>query len=96
MQVRTKEDLRKLLLSIDHRGYPAYKETRGRWSFGSFILSIDHVQGDPFASPSNVSVIVPGRIAQFPETMIKETHRRIALQDHLLKLPKALPALTRA
>lgn len=86
MQVRTKEDLRKLLLSIDHRGYPAYKETRGRWSFGSFILSIDHVQGDPFASPSNVSVIVPGRIAQFPETMIKETHRRIALQDHLLRL----------
>ena len=84
--IKTSEDLTKLLLSIDHRGYPAYKETRGRWSCGSYILSIDHVQGDPFASPSNVSVIVPGRTALFPKEYLQETHRRIALQDHLLRL----------
>ena len=84
--IKTSEDLTKLLLSIDHRGYPAYKETRGRWSYGSYILSIDHVQGDPFASPSNVSVIVPGRTALFPKEYMQETHRRIALQDHLLRL----------
>lgn len=84
--IKTSEDLTKLLLSIDHRGYPAYKETRGRWSYGSYILSIDHVQGDPFASPSNVSVIVPGRTALFPKEYMQEAHRRIALQDHLLRL----------
>ena len=84
--IKTSEDLTKLLLSIDHRGYPAYKETRGRWSCGFYILSIDHVQGDPFASPSNVSVIVPGRTALFPKEYLQETHRRIALQDHLLRL----------
>ena len=62
---KTKEDLRSLLLSINRRGYPAYKETRGRWSFGSYILSIDHVQGDPFAAPSKVSVLVSGKRALF-------------------------------
>jgi len=31
-------------------------------------------------------VIVPGKTAQFPEAFIKEAHRRIALQDHLLRL----------
>lgn len=83
--MKTKDDLRRLLLSIDHRGYPAYKDTRGKWSFGTYILSIDHVQGDPFASPSNVSIIVPGKTAAFPAAYLQEKHRRIALQDLLLR-----------
>ena len=84
--MKTKDDLRKLLLSIDHRGYPAYKDTRGKWSYGNYILSIDHVQGDPFASPSNVSVIVPGRVARFPREYTAPGHRLITLQDMLLRL----------
>ena len=84
--MKTNEDLRKLLLSIDHRGYPAYKDTRGKWSYGNYILSIDHVQGDPFAAPSNVSVIVPGRVARFPREYTDPVHRLITLQDMLLRL----------
>ena len=84
--MKTNDDLRRLLLSIDRRGYPAYKETRGKWSFGNYILSIDHVQGDPFASPSNVSVTVPGRIARFPQEYTAPGHRLITLQDMLLRL----------
>ena len=84
--MKTNEDLRKLLLSIDHRGYPAYKDTRGKWSYGNYILSIDHVQGDPFAAPSNVSVIVPGRVARFPQEYTAPGHRLITLQDMLLRL----------
>ena len=38
---------------IDHRSYPAYKDTRGAYQFGKYVLSIDHVQGDPFAAPSD-------------------------------------------
>ena len=83
--MKTNEDLRKLLLSIDHRGYPAYKETRGRWSYGNYILSIDHVQGDPFVAPSSVSVIVPGRVARFPKEYTAPAHRLVALQDMLLR-----------
>ena len=82
---RTGTDLRKLLQSIDRKGYPAYKQTKGRWSYGRYILSIDHVQGDPFASPSKVSVTVPARTALFPEALFAVKHRRIALQDHLLR-----------
>ena len=83
--MKTKDDLRKLLISIDHRGYPAYKDTRGRWQYGNYILSIDHVQGDPYASPSNVSVIVPGRIALFPKNYLEPKYRRVTLQDMLLR-----------
>ena len=51
-KMKTSADLRELLNRIDHRGYPAYKDTRGSWQFDGYVLSIDHVQGDPFAAPS--------------------------------------------
>ena len=51
------EELRTLLLSIDRRSYPAYKSLAGIYRFPGFQLSIDHVQGDPFASPSHLSPI---------------------------------------
>lgn len=78
-------DLRNLLMRIDHRGYPAYKDTRGKYQFDQYILSIDHVQGDPFASPSKVSLLVPGRIAGFGKECYETKERRIAFQDHLLR-----------
>lgn len=50
--MKSSEDLRSRLRSIDHRGYPAYKDLKGQYDFGNYTLSIDHVQGDPFAAPS--------------------------------------------
>lgn len=78
-------DLRNLLNRIDHRGYPAYKDTRGMYQFPGYVLSIDHVQGDPFASPSKVSVHVKGKTAGFPQELYKGDHQRIALQDELTR-----------
>ena len=60
--MKTAEDLRSSLRAIDHRSYPAYKSLAGSWSFGRYALHIDHVQGDPFAAPSRLSVSV-GRSA---------------------------------
>ena len=54
--MQTAAELRSLLNRIDRRGYPAYKDTRGTYQFPNYILSIDHVQGDPFAAPSRVSL----------------------------------------
>ena len=38
-------DLKRLLTSIDHKSYPAYKDVRGAYDFNTYILYIDHVQG---------------------------------------------------
>lgn len=78
-------ELRELLKKIDHKGYPAYKETRGQYQFPGYILSIDHVQGDPFAAPSKVSVQAKGAQAGFPAFLYDKKHKRIALQDYLLR-----------
>lgn len=83
--MQTSAELRNLLNRIDHRGYPAYKDTKGMYQFPGFVLSIDHVQGDPFASPSKVSVHVKGKTAGFPAELYKERHQRAALQDELTR-----------
>ena len=83
--MQSSAELKTLLNRIDHRGYPAYKDTKGIYQFPGYILSIDHVQGDPFASPSKVSVRVGGCTAGFPEELYREDHQRIALQDELTR-----------
>lgn len=83
--MKTSEELRNLLNRIDHKGYPAYKDTKGQYQFGTYVLSIDHVQGDPFASPSKVSVHIDGKQAGFDACLYDITFKRIALQDHLLR-----------
>ncbi len=83
--MQTAQDLRQLLERIDHRGYPAYKDTRGTYQFGKYVLGIDHVQGDPFAAPSKLHVEVPGRTAGFPGRLYDQKCKRIALQDFLIR-----------
>jgi len=83
--MKSSSDLRTLLRSIDRKSYPAYKELTGSWQFKSYILCIDHVQGDPFASPSSVHVEVPLLRAGFPKEYCEKSCMRIALQDFLLR-----------
>ena len=84
--MKRSDDLKHLLLSIDRKSYPAYKDTRGQYQFNGFVLSIDHVKGDPFASPSKVSIVIEGKQAGFPAPYLEQRHTRVALQDHLSRL----------
>lgn len=84
--MKTSAELQTKLRSIDRRGYPAYKDLRGEYDFGDYVLSIDHVQGDPFAAPSRVSVHIPAARAGFPKEYFDKKVKRITLQDHLTRL----------
>lgn len=83
--MKTHLDLNKHLLSIDHRGYPAYKDLQGSYQFPEYMLTIDHVQGDPFAAPSKLRITVDKQRAHFPEDLFNQPHKRIALQDYLTR-----------
>lgn len=49
------------------------------------MLSIDHVQGDPFASPSSLHVEISHKDAGFPASYYARDCSRIALQDFLTR-----------
>lgn len=91
------EKLRKLLTNIDGNSYKAYKDIKGSYQFDDYRLTVDHIQGDPFAAPSRISIRIPMSVAKFPNELwqnrlgqnkLKQTEhgsatRRIALEDIL-------------
>ncbi len=80
------EDLKSILRRIDGKGYKAYNDVRGQYQFDSYTLCVDHVQGDPFAAPSRVRVIVPQSIARFPDSTYSGRSRNLALRDFLTRM----------
>lgn len=83
--MKTSGDLKQFLRSVDGKGYPAYKGAKGEYRFPDYVLSIDHVQGDPFATPSRISIRVDGKNAGFPPASYDMEYKRTALSDHLLR-----------
>ncbi|GAB4183331.1 MAG: ABC-ATPase domain-containing protein [Coleofasciculaceae cyanobacterium] len=80
-----RETLRQLLLQLNDKSYKAYKDIKGRYKFPDFTLIIDRVQGDPFASPSQLRVQIPQSVAGFPSTLYQTRSREIALRDYLTR-----------
>lgn len=83
--MKNKEDLKKELIKIDNKSYGMYKTLGGSYSYGNYILHIDHVQGDPFASPSRLRFEVKKETHGFPGEYYEEKHRRLALEDQVLR-----------
>ncbi|HBA96817.1 MAG TPA: isopentenyl-diphosphate delta-isomerase [Lachnospiraceae bacterium] len=81
--MKSSVDLDKLLMDINRKSYPAYKDLKGSYQFPGYQLDIYHVQGDPFAAPSKLGIQVKKEQAGFPEEYYNIDYRRIALQDYL-------------
>jgi predicted ABC-class ATPase len=79
------EELKRELDRIDGKSYKLYKNLEGQYDFKSYILSIDHVQGDPFAAPSRIRVIVNQKVAGFPKELFNSKYKNIAVADYLTR-----------
>lgn len=83
--MNTQKDLEEILRRIDGKGYGAYKELTGEYAFKKFTLGIDHVQGDPFASPSKVHVQVGEAVHQIPKKLWDSPAKKVATADFLTR-----------
>lgn len=83
--MQSDRELREQLRNIDHKSYPQYKSLKGSYQFPKYILHIDHVQGDPFAAPSDVRVTIDATKAGFPDFAMKDGLTRDRLADLLLR-----------
>ncbi len=79
------QKLQEVLDRIDGRGYKAYKDLQGGYSFGDCRLIVDYVQGDPYAPPSRVRAVVPWETAGLPENALQGDARRVAARDFLAR-----------
>lgn len=78
-------ELSALLRSIDGRSYGAYKRLARLWRLDTCDLRVDRVQGDPFAAPSSVSLLVDPATAALPPWALSTLERRISTADFLLR-----------
>jgi predicted ABC-class ATPase len=83
--MKDKNQLYNDLVKMDKANYKAYKSIKGSYHFSYFTLIIDHIQGDPFAAPSQVRVQIPHKIAGFPADLYQSSSRCIALSDYLTR-----------
>ena len=79
------ERLRTQLKNIDGRGYKAYKDLQGSYQFDGYRLTVDHVQGDPFAQPSRISINVPSQNTTLPAKFWSGKTRKTAAEDFLAR-----------
>jgi len=83
--MNTVDALVDFLNGIDGQGYKAYKGLRGTWAFPDFTLHVDHVQGDPFAAPSRVRVILPKETAALEADVLGSRSRRLGVASLLAR-----------
>jgi predicted ABC-class ATPase len=75
--------LRSIFDRIDRKGYGAYKDLQGTHDLGTFSLSIDRVQRDPFAPPSLIRVRTKEN--PFDQRLFENPVRRVAFEDFLTR-----------
>lgn len=79
------ELLKNTLERIAGKSFAAYRDVEGTYAFDAYELTIGRIQRDPFAPPSKIALSVPQDMAGFDEELFSAPHRRIALEDHILR-----------
>ncbi|MBF0588356.1 MAG: ABC-ATPase domain-containing protein [Magnetococcales bacterium] len=79
------EQLQEKLLGVHGRGYRGYKILRGRYVLDGFHLQVDWVQGDPYAEPSPMRLLVAPDRAAIPASLRNNRIRTTALEDYLAR-----------
>ncbi|WP_018922480.1 ABC-ATPase domain-containing protein [Salsuginibacillus kocurii] len=79
------KQLQQTLTRIDGKGYKAYKDTLGTYQASNFILHIDHIQADPYASPSRMRIEVSNDELGLQKEWVSTPARRTALTDFLAR-----------
>src|SRR5699024_7552630 len=83
--MKTSHEFDQLLNSLDKQKYGMYKRIKGIYDFGKFRLAVDHVQGDPYAPPSKMRVIMDRDTAGILNELLDSKSKLIAVSDFLTR-----------
>lgn len=87
--------LKKTLAGLDGKGYGSYRQLQGTYDLGSFRLTVDRTQVDPYAPPSLMRVTLDAATAGLPAHLISNSAGRTAVSDYLIRrFAEAIPTHT--
>lgn len=79
------EHMKQILRQIDGKGYSSYQRLRGEYRFPDYTLIVDHVQKDPFATPTKIRLIVPLQKLNLKKDHYSPKRRKIYCEDLLAR-----------
>ncbi|TFB13164.1 ATPase [Filobacillus milosensis] len=77
--------LQQQLQQIDRKSYKGYKSIQGKYQFQNYELHVDYVQGDPFAAPSKIRLVIPKRFQAIEAEWLKTLRRQTYVEDHMAR-----------
>ena len=83
--MRTTSELKTVIARIDGRSYNAYHAIKGRWSYGDYVVGVDHVQGDPYAAPSRLRAFLEPEVAGLRRAVLSSLSRRTGVAAHIAR-----------
>lgn len=83
--MRDEAELRRILARMDGKGYASYKQLKGNYRLGAFVLFVDHVQVDPYAPPSRIRIGVNMDTAGIPADLTCDAVGKIAVSDFMTR-----------
>ena len=84
--MKSAQALEQTLTSLDGQKYGAYKQIKDIYEFNLFKLRVDHIQADPFAPPSKMSVVIDRQQAKFPDSLLNSELKQRAVSDYLARV----------
>ena len=84
-KVKSSKELQQLLNQLDGKSYGAYKEVKGIYHFGYYRLSLDHIQGDPYAAPSRARILMKTSEAGFKKELVDTKDKQVATADFIIR-----------
>ncbi|MGL1936951.1 MAG: ABC-ATPase domain-containing protein [Fibrobacterales bacterium] len=74
------------LQKLKKKSFGAYKALKGRYQIGNIGMQIYHIQGDPFAQPSKVSLRIPLSESGYDVELYDTREKSVAFCDFLHRL----------
>ncbi|MGC9402168.1 P-loop domain-containing protein [Vibrio genomosp. F10 str. 9ZC157] len=79
------DQLTAVLKKLEKQNYRAYQQIKGQYDFGDFVLHIDHVQADPYASASRFRATRAWSLTGLEWLKEQSTDYQIAARDFIAR-----------
>ncbi len=80
------KNLQATLREIDGKSYKLYKKLqKTKAYFDKFQICFDYIQGDPFASPSKIRIVVPKKHFKIQREWLQTKNRKVYVEDRLTR-----------
>ena len=75
--------LKEKLIELHNKNYSLYKSIKNSYDFDRYTLKFDHIQGDPYATPSKIRLILNSKQHEISKLIVTDPIKNKAICDFI-------------